>query len=100
MVNAKIGELKNHLSRYLERVRRGESVRILDRTRPIARIVPEQKHGSGHKAWSRESLLELERQGLLKVGHMRGVPALLTSPPGPRKSGVLDQLLKDRRSSR
>jgi prevent-host-death family protein len=37
---AKIGELKNNLSKYLDHVRSGGSVVILDRDRPIAEIVP------------------------------------------------------------
>lgn len=40
MHEAKISQLKNHLSRYLALVRKGEAVRILDRDRPIAHIVP------------------------------------------------------------
>ncbi|HEY3671618.1 MAG TPA: type II toxin-antitoxin system prevent-host-death family antitoxin [Acidimicrobiia bacterium] len=35
-----IRELKNHLSRYLDRVRDGEEVVVTDRGRAIARVVP------------------------------------------------------------
>jgi prevent-host-death family protein len=35
-----IAELKNHLSEYLRRVRRGWSVTVLDRRTPIARLIP------------------------------------------------------------
>ncbi|MEN8151525.1 MAG: type II toxin-antitoxin system prevent-host-death family antitoxin [Planctomycetota bacterium] len=35
-----ISELKAKLSAYLDRVRKGETVTILDRKTPIARIVP------------------------------------------------------------
>jgi prevent-host-death family protein len=35
-----IGELKNHLSAYLARVRGGEEILVSDRKVPIARIVP------------------------------------------------------------
>jgi prevent-host-death family protein len=35
-----IRELKNHLSRYLDRVREGEEVVVTDRGRAIARVVP------------------------------------------------------------
>ena len=38
-----ISELKAKLSAYLDRVRRGETVTILDRKTPIARIVPLEK---------------------------------------------------------
>ena len=40
MKKARIAELKNNLSRYLEHVRGGGSVLVLDRDRPVARIVP------------------------------------------------------------
>ena len=36
----KIAELKARLSEYLRAVRRGETVTVLDRETPIARIVP------------------------------------------------------------
>jgi prevent-host-death family protein len=35
-----IRELRNHLSRYLERVRHGDEVVVTDRGRAIARVVP------------------------------------------------------------
>jgi prevent-host-death family protein len=40
MEGVKIAELKAKLSAYLRRVRRGQSVTVLDRETPIARIVP------------------------------------------------------------
>lgn len=40
-----VAELKSHLSEYLRQVRSGESIVILDRDRPIARLVPyEDEH--------------------------------------------------------
>ncbi len=35
-----VRELRNHLSRYLDRVRDGEEVVVTDRGRAIARVVP------------------------------------------------------------
>ncbi|MYE14777.1 MAG: type II toxin-antitoxin system prevent-host-death family antitoxin [Gammaproteobacteria bacterium] len=40
MIRANISELRNGLSAYLRSVRRGESVLILDRDVPIARLTP------------------------------------------------------------
>ena len=40
MKKAKIAELRNGLSRYLEHVRAGGSVLVYDRDTPIAEIVP------------------------------------------------------------
>lgn len=40
MRSVTVGELKNHLSRYLADVARGEEVVIRSRNRPVARLVP------------------------------------------------------------
>ncbi len=40
MVEAGIRELRNHLSRYLDRVRSGEELIVTDRGTAIARVVP------------------------------------------------------------
>jgi prevent-host-death family protein len=40
MKSVKVSDLKAHLSEYLARVRRGETVEVRDRETPIARIVP------------------------------------------------------------
>jgi prevent-host-death family protein len=40
MTQVGVAELKANLSSFLRRVRRGESVTVLDRDTPVARIVP------------------------------------------------------------
>lgn len=40
MAEAGVRELRNHLSRYLERVRAGEEVTVTDRGQAVARLVP------------------------------------------------------------
>ena len=40
MRTVKIGELKNQLSAHLRYVQQGEEVVVLDRNRPVARILP------------------------------------------------------------
>ena len=40
MKSARIADLKNNLSRYLDHVRAGRSVLVLDRDEPVAKIVP------------------------------------------------------------
>lgn len=40
MKRVKIAELKDHLSKHLRAVERGDEVEVTDRGRPIARIVP------------------------------------------------------------
>ncbi|MBI4259195.1 MAG: type II toxin-antitoxin system prevent-host-death family antitoxin [Actinobacteria bacterium] len=40
MTSVGIRELKNNLSRVLDRVRGGEMIEVTDRGRPVARIIP------------------------------------------------------------
>jgi prevent-host-death family protein len=40
VAEAGIRDLRDHLSRYLERVRSGEELTVTDRGQPIARLVP------------------------------------------------------------
>lgn len=40
MISVKVGELRNKLSSYLKRVRRGAEVVITDRETPIGKIIP------------------------------------------------------------
>lgn len=61
-----VTELKAQLSRYLARVKAGEEVLVTERGRPIARLAPV---GSGEAG--NESLRDLERQGLIRLGSGR-----------------------------
>lgn len=40
MAEAGIRDLRDHLSRYLERVQAGEELTVTDRGRPVARLIP------------------------------------------------------------
>lgn len=63
MKMAAIHELKSRLSEYLAYVKSGNEVLVTDRGTPIAYLVPIPKTGK-----KRESLLEMQKQGLLKLG--------------------------------
>lgn len=95
MKTVKIAELKNHLSRYLDHVRSGESVLVLDRDQPVARIVPLARLGGearGHDG----RLMRLERRGLIRRGS-GGLPEWLGQRRPPRLRGsVLKDLLAER----
>lgn len=67
MASVGIRELKNHLSRYLARVRSGERITVTDRGLPIAELHPVQDAGTAHRPLSK-----LER--LVEAGRVR--PAL------------------------
>ena len=94
---AKIGELRNGLSRYLDQVRDGTEVLVLDRDRPVARIVPA---GSGRPAsgGDAERLLDLERRGLLRRGKGRYPAGLQRGRPVKVRGSVLADLRSERES--
>jgi prevent-host-death family protein len=90
-MKVKTGELKNNLSRYLKRlVETGESITILDRDRPVARIMPLRgKRGAKPSAWSKERARVLERAAKLgiKLSMPETEPKLLRDIPIiPRKA--------------
>ena len=95
MKKAKIAELKNNLSRYLDHVKGGESVLVLDRDQPVAQIVP--LHRSDRGSRDHESrLLRLERRGLIRRG-TGDLPDWLGKRKPPRLRGsVLKDLLRER----
>ena len=75
VTKAGIAELKNNLSRYINVVRGGGEVVVLDRDTPVARIVPFDRRAAGLPAAQRgtiapddERLAELERQGVIRRG--------------------------------
>ncbi len=45
MIGVRVADLKSRLSEHLRKVRSGRSVTVLDRTVPIARIVPYEEEG-------------------------------------------------------
>ena len=95
MQKATISEVKNRLSAYLKKVRAGESILILDRDEPIARIEPVRNDDDP------EGLIAaLVREGVLKPA-LKPLPLrLLKSIKPTRGSGVLEALLDERREGR
>jgi prevent-host-death family protein len=96
---ASVSEAKNRLSALLDLVRGGESVLIVDRGVPVARLEPAVKGEGADEA----RLARLERAGLIR--RRTGPPpvALISSeePPKARDGGsVLEALLEERREGR
>ena len=99
MKTASISDAKNGFSALLERVRKGETVVITDRNRPIAQLAPlEAGSKTGTDAW----LTDLERQGVIRRAKRNGVPEFLARPPLPLPPGasILDALLEERSEGR
>ena len=61
MRTVNIGELKNQLSGYLQRVKNGEEIVVRDRSIPVARILPFRQD----PGWEREA--QLVASGALKM---------------------------------
>jgi antitoxin (DNA-binding transcriptional repressor) of toxin-antitoxin stability system len=96
MKKAKVGELKNGLSRYLAHVKAGGTVTVFERDRPVAQIVPVSK--SRHRSRDAERLERLERQGVLRRGRGDMAAWLRKHPPVRGATGLLKALLDERRS--
>lgn len=101
---ANISTIKNKLSHYLNFVRKGETVRIVDRHLPIADIVPIQS-SKGERIDSWESILtDLEIRGVLRKGTGIVPKELLETPSSlgenPKGLGILEALLTERREGR
>jgi len=96
--NAKIAELKNNLSRYLDHVKAGGSVLVLERDRPIAQIVP-LSHVGGRRVGADDGrLARLERNGVIRRGR-GGLPEWLgRRRPARLRGSLLRDLLAERRS--
>lgn len=95
MKKARIADLKNNLSRYLDHVRGGGTVLVYDRDQPVAQIVP-LPHAAPGGAGTDERLTRLERRGLIRRG-TGGLPEWLGRRRPPRLRGsVLRDLLEER----
>ena len=94
----KVSDLKNRLSHYLRRVRRGESVLISDRDQVIARIEPAgdaAASGTDDARW----LGDLERRGVVRRGTGKLPPGWLGRRPKV-KADLVKALLEERADGR
>ena len=95
MHRASVTEAKNNLSALLDRVRRGESVLILDRRRPVARLEP---IGPGDTTGdAAECIRGLVRDGVLAPARKPLSARSLPRPVRPRsRVSIVDALRADR----
>ena len=97
---ARISELRDGLSRYIEYVRTGGRVLIMDRNRPVAEIVPLEASGKGRATTDGARLDDLQRQGLIRRGTGRIPPEAVRGAGPARGARVLEALLEERESGR
>ncbi|MBA2586789.1 MAG: type II toxin-antitoxin system prevent-host-death family antitoxin [Chthoniobacterales bacterium] len=93
MTTASITQAKNNLSKLIKRVRHGESILILDRNVPVARLEPLPPGG---RDADEARLLDLERRGLLKRGTGKLPKDFWTRPLPKFKKSVVQALLDER----
>jgi prevent-host-death family protein len=87
MTNVKIADLKAKLSQHLREVRRGRTITVMDRSTPIARIVPYQA----------ESEPLVVRRPL---GRTPGLKEVRLPPPLKLRRDVVEFLLAERQVGR
>jgi len=91
----KIADLKNNLSRYLNEVRQGEEVLVIDRNMPIAKIVPLSTGGE------EEELLSLAAKGLISLPEgKKSFPKGFFTASLPRIEVDVLKLLREERDER
>jgi prevent-host-death family protein len=97
MKTATITEAKNQLSALIDQVQAGETIVILERGRPVARLEPIAAYAD-----PTGRLARLERAGIIKVGTAPPPVDLMRQPPPKlaNSASVLDALLEERRSGR
>lgn len=99
MRTASITEAKNGLSALIDAVKEGESVLILERGVPVARLEPVQ----ASELEDEQRIARLERKGIItRRGRGNIVETLRKHPPIKPRSGtsVLEALLEERREAR
>lgn len=103
MIRATVSEVKDGMSAYLRRVKAGESVLILQRKTPVARIVPVGMSGTGgsvgDEADRNAKLARLESSGVV-ARRAGGSPLEVVHLPLPGGARVLDALLEERSEER
>lgn len=88
---AGIRELRQHLSRYVERVKTGETIEVTDHGRLVARLMPASDTAS--------EIAELEARGLVVQTPSLDFASL--APPRPPRAGELlpSEVLAEERAS-
>ena len=86
-----IRELRQNLSRYIERVKQGETLTVTERGREVARLAPAGPKDSAVARLVAERGATMPQGDLLDLVPPRGRPAV-----GPPSQQVLDELREER----
>ena len=92
MKTVSVTELKNRLSYFLRLVKRGETIEILERSLPVARL-----QGIGSKLTSGDAHLKrLIRDGIVMQGKRLDPEKILKHPPLPCRADPVKALIEER----
>jgi len=98
MKSANLSVVKDDLSGFVERARRGQVVRILVRGRPAADLVPIAADDADDES---ARMAALERAGVLRRARRPMTDDVFKKGPRPRRGGsIVDALLAERASGR
>jgi prevent-host-death family protein len=86
-----VREMRQNLSRYLQRVRRGESFTVTDRGEEVARLVPSGGHASPYARLASELEASVPEIDLLEA---------VAAAPRPDGSPALDDVIEELREDR
>jgi prevent-host-death family protein len=97
MTTVSVTEAKNNLSKLLKKVRHGQSVLILDRNVPVARLEPLPP---GSRESDQAKIADLVRMGLAKMGTGKLPKDIWTRPRPKFHASVVEAILEERREGR
>lgn len=92
---ATISQTKNQLSALIDKVRHGETILIMDRDRPVARLEPVSSENHTDRR-----LMQLERDGIIRSTPIRTAECIVKESPPKAKGSLLGALLSDREEGR
>lgn len=99
MNTANISYTRNHLSELIDRVKEGESVLIMDRNRPVARLEPATSQSASVSEWR----ISLVRRGVIRPASRKlDLKAFLAMPESRPTNGgdIVKALLSEREEGR
>jgi antitoxin (DNA-binding transcriptional repressor) of toxin-antitoxin stability system len=107
MALIKIADLKNNLSRHLQLVKQGGQITVLERDKPVARIIPfnpaDAGPGDARDAATVERVAALVREGVLTPGDPAAAARWLDAHPAAQLPaggpGAVATLIAMRRES-
>ena len=94
MKKASVSDLKTQIGRYLDYVRNGGTVLVLDRKVPVAELKPVPGRSSNGK------LVALERKGIIRLGTGQISAKFFKAKLGGKRARTLEALLEERKKGR